>query len=100
MQIRVTLKDPDSLFDAAEEAAECEVEAIEGLHPAERPGLIELRSTVAYDVVTARWMPDGEYLTVEFDTEAGTARVVSRDELEGRSGHATRGDNRARRESR
>jgi len=84
MKIQMTFKEPDLLHVATDLAAVQEVEAMEGLRPTEYSAMAESRSLDAYAAITERWMPYGEFVTVEFDTEENTARVVSRDELEGR----------------
>lgn len=75
MKIRVTLKDPDTMPDSVQEAfqrlpypdnlSEVEWEEIRG----------DRAAAVQYDI-TRRWMAYGEYLVVEFDTEANTATVL------------------------
>ena len=76
MKIRVTLKDPDTMSDAVEEAVRREVKKLEGLSKEERDDLVEGRTSEQRSKIVDGWMPYGEYLEVEFDTEAGTATVI------------------------
>lgn len=75
-KIRVTMKDPDCLHDALREAATERVER-------ELPSLSEDARNAAAEVTfeemnkaCAKWFRCGEHLTVEIDTDAGTAVVV------------------------
>lgn len=78
MRFKVTMKDPDSLQDAIAEAVRAEVKAIPGLSTEEREAVEEKRKEEASKVV-GRWFEYSEYLTVQIDTEAGTAVVCERD---------------------
>jgi hypothetical protein len=76
MKIRVTLKDPDTMLDSVDEAVKrlpkpADVSASEWAYIREQRGL------EAKEHISDRWMRYGEYLDVEFDTEAGTATVLS-----------------------
>jgi hypothetical protein len=76
MKIRVTLKDPDGFYESIKRAAEesvCHLEIDED----EREALAERRREKAGEAL-GRWVRYGEYVTLEFDTAAGTARVVER----------------------
>lgn len=75
MKFQVTMKDPDSLGDAVKEAAEEQLATIEGIDADEKESLIEGRAAKLSDFA-CKWMEYGEYITVEFDTDAGTATVV------------------------
>lgn len=77
MKIRVTMKDPDCLHDAVREAVEDDCAKITGLFERERENLIADR-TAEVSHACSRWFQYGEYLTVEIDTDAGTATVVPR----------------------
>lgn len=75
MKFRVTMKDPDTLGDAINEACKEEVSRIPGLDDEERDVVIEeRRGKVA--ALCGQWFEYGEYLCVEVDTEAGTCVVV------------------------
>ncbi len=75
MKIQITTKDPDGVYDAVMEAA------YQGIgEDDEKDALIELRQSEIGDRLK-RWVRFREYLTVEFDLEAGTARVLEVAEL-------------------
>lgn len=78
MKIRVTLKDPDTMPDAVVDAVHADVKTISGLSNDERQALAVSRHCEIQSEITSRWMEYGEYLTVEFDTEAWTATVLPR----------------------
>ena len=75
MKIQVVFKDPDVAQDAVEDAfaPPYEVEGLTDLD--EIQTVIEHRKEKAHDLVGS-FMKYGEYITVEFDTEAKTATVV------------------------
>ena len=77
MKFTVTMKDPDTLQDSIRAAVGREVKALGLTDPKEIGALVELRAE-KIDALCARWFPDGEYLRVEIDTEAGTCVVVPR----------------------
>jgi len=66
MIIRVTFKDPDAVYDALYEVAKEQCENKDGIHSK----IGEL------DEQLSKWIELSEYITIEFDTEAGTATVV------------------------
>jgi hypothetical protein len=67
MIVRIVMKTPDVLFD------ECNNEA--GKITPQRDARKEIANE-AYEYICNKWMRYGEYLTVEFDTEKGTAMVI------------------------
>lgn len=71
-KIKVTMKDPDVLYDAVEEQVESE---LEGMPDDEAEAVRDLR-VEKYQEVASTWFEYGEYLTIEIDTDAKTARVV------------------------
>lgn len=75
MKFRVSMKDPDTLIDAIDEAVRKEVESLPGIEPDERDDLVEKRSAKVLDLC-GKWFRYSEYLTVEIDTEAKTCTVV------------------------
>lgn len=75
MKFKVTMKDPDTLYDAIDEAVRDDIAKIAGLTDADREELAETR-TDAVREVTRKWFQYGEYLSVEIDTETGTAIVL------------------------
>lgn len=74
MKFKVTLKDPDGVFDAVEDVVN-EAEDLKNLHEQEAEAAATARKERLRAFMGA-WVEYGEYVTVEFDTEAGTARVV------------------------
>lgn len=75
MKFRVTMKDPDTFDDAVKDAAKESLEQIEGLDDDERAALLDARIESIKNKVGG-WFEYGEYLTVELDTETGSATVV------------------------
>ena len=73
MKFTVTLKDPDVLDDAINDAVDKSFP--EGLSEEEKELLADGRRE-EYRLFAGKWMKYGEYLTVEFDTEAGTALLL------------------------
>jgi hypothetical protein len=80
MKFRVTFKAPDAVSDSARVAAEDQARRI--LAPA-GPELdareeTDLAQALHDDLLAfaGKWVEYGEYVTVEFDTDAGTATVV------------------------
>lgn len=76
MKIKVTIKDPDVLGEAIEEAVEREVKAM-NLPDDEAELIIEARMDKVSKAMN-KWWEYSEYLTVEFDMDAMTANVVQR----------------------
>lgn len=76
MKIRVTLKDPDTMHDAVDEAFE-KLAKPEGVDAEEWADIREARAAKAKEDISNRWMEYGEYLEVEFDLDAKTATVLS-----------------------
>lgn len=76
MKVRVTLKDPDTMQDAVLEQAKMDSRDVPGLSDHEREVLAESRAETTCEVISHKWMEYGEYLVVEFDTEAMTAVVI------------------------
>ena len=77
MKFRVTMKDPDGVYEAIRSAARDSMENLAGkVDLGEANDLIESRHEKISDAISA-WVEYGEYLTVEFDTDAKTATVVA-----------------------
>lgn len=74
MKIKVTMKDPDTMHDAVQEAVERDVKAM-GLSEDEAEQLIEIRCEKVRGKMY-KWFQYGEYLTVEVDTDSMTATVL------------------------
>lgn len=75
MKFKVTMKDPDGVYESREEAIKQDVAEIPGLSDEEREAVIEKRRETLRDLI-GKWFEYDEYLTVEVDTEAGTCVVV------------------------
>lgn len=76
MKFTITMKDPDGVWESVQDAAKDSlVSALEGLSKKESDGLIEARVDSIHGTI-GKWVDGGEYITVEFDTDAGTATVV------------------------
>ena len=76
MKVYVYMKDPDTMRDAVEEAVKADVKKL-GLEGDEAEAIIEMRVQSECEKL-ARWFKYGEYLGVDFDTEAMTATVRAR----------------------
>lgn len=74
MKFRVTFKDPDVVGDAIERCVSADVATL-GLSKVEAEAVAELRAEKVRDFVST-WVSYGEYITVEFDTDARTIVVV------------------------
>jgi hypothetical protein len=84
VKIKLTLKDPDGVYDSVDEAARRVVAGIEagaGKDAAEFLDKEELEETAREGINKAikPWVEYGEYVSIEVDTEAGTAIVLKRD---------------------
>lgn len=75
MKISVYLKDPDGFYDAVEDAAKASLPS--DLPKDEQEVLLEIRKEKAQEFLR-KWVADGEYVGIEFDTDAGTATVEVR----------------------
>lgn len=76
MKVRVTLKDPNTMQDAVD-AAVVKLPRPEGVEQDEWEDICEDRAAKAKATISSAWMRYGEYLDVEFDTDAMTATVVT-----------------------
>jgi hypothetical protein len=76
VKFSVTMKDPDALYEAVREAQEGEKQRLidGGLSDDEAEQVAESRCEKAREFA-GDWMKYGEYITVEFDTEAKTATL-------------------------
>lgn len=75
MKITITLKDPDGVIDSINDCLKDEVRSIEGLSDDEKEDLIETRREEVNEKLS-KFIEYGEYVTIEFDTELLTARVL------------------------
>jgi hypothetical protein len=73
MKFRVTLKDPDGVYESVDEAARESLPP--GLDRREADALAEIRREAFLEHMD-KWFECNEYLTVEVDTDAGTCVVV------------------------
>ena len=74
MKFKVTLKNPDDFYEAFRDAAQSSLDEIEGLEQAEVEELVEKRHAKISEQCR-EWVKYGEYITIEFDTDARTATV-------------------------
>jgi len=74
-KILVTLKDPDAVCDALEEHINREL-ADNDLPLDEQDALREVRKD-RYKNIVDEWFEYGEYVTLEFDTDTKSARVLT-----------------------
>lgn len=75
MKFTVLFKDPDTVADAANDAAKDALAEIEGIDDDEREALIEKRADKLREAIEP-WIEYGECVRIEFDTKAGTATVL------------------------
>lgn len=75
MKFRITMKDPDGVYDCVQDAIKASRPG--GLNDREWESLREARSET-FSEITSRWFEYDEYLTVEIDTDAKTCVVVER----------------------
>lgn len=74
MKIKITLKDPDGVADSLDDAVIASIpSAITDKE--ERSALYELRREKIIDDVK-EWISWNEYVSIEIDTDAGTATVL------------------------
>lgn len=74
MKFTITMKDPDGPDVCIREAAKQAVDQIEGVDEDEQEYLVDSRADKLHDFVS-QWLKHGEYVSIEFDTEAGTATL-------------------------
>lgn len=74
MKIKINMKNPDCVYDAIREAAEESAAKVNGISAREKVELTDARERELSKLLS-KWITYGEYIEVEFDTDAGTARV-------------------------
>ena len=77
MKLKITLKDPDGVYDSMQSAARESVSRVglaEGLSNIEVDTLVYSRHEKIAEQCR-QWIRYGEYVTIEIDTDAGTAVV-------------------------
>lgn len=75
MKFKITMKDPDGVYECVRDAVKDSLRAESGLSKDEREALIEVRYE-AFQELVRKWFRHGEYVDVEIDTEAGTATLL------------------------
>jgi len=85
MKFTVSLKDPDGFYECVADAVDNKLQVRMGVSKAQLAtgGLRELRQEALKDVwdKLSKFVEYKEYVLLEFDTDAGTARVVPIDEF-------------------
>lgn len=77
-KFRVTLKDPDGVFESVRDHAESIVAQAKQNHAVAELAAGDWAESIqsSLNEKIERWVKYGEYVTIEFDTDAGTATVV------------------------
>lgn len=78
--IYVTMKDTDALYESVQRHVEEELEKSD--LPQDEKLLVEEARKEKYMEILGKFFEYGEYITIKFNTEDKTARVVSAYELE------------------
>ena len=78
MKFRVMLEEPDDDHDCIKDAALKSAQGMKGLSELEVEYLAEIREEEMREFVY-QWLEFGHYVTIEFDTEAGSARLLKAD---------------------
>lgn len=78
-KIVMVFKDPDTPYEAIQAAAQKSAAETPGLSKPEAKQLAESRHE-AFSSACSPWLRYGEYVGVEIDTDAGTARVLKSEE--------------------
>ena len=78
MKIKVYLKDPDGFYDGISDAVRDSMAEFGGkLTESEKDDVANRRRKEANEALR-RWVEFGEYVSIEFDTQAKTATVLER----------------------
>lgn len=78
MIVRVTLKDPDTLYDAINDAVdECPIEQVHNVTAEEAESIREIRKERIREL-SQKWFEYGEYVTLIIDTDKETCTVENR----------------------
>lgn len=75
MLLRITLKDPDRVGDAVQQAVQENVRGLSDLTAAEKDVIMDVRMEDTWTKLD-EFIEYQEYVTIEIDTDAGTTRVV------------------------
>ena len=76
MKFKITLKDPDGFYNGIYHSVEDDIVEL-NLDDDEKEAMIEIR-TEKLDQFLNQCVEHGEYITLEFDTEAKTATILNR----------------------
>lgn len=72
-KFQITFKDPDGVYECVREAAQ---DIVDQLDEGDKTS-IEEQAEDLYEFLV-NYIEYGEYITIEFDTDLGTAKVVER----------------------
>lgn len=75
MIINITLKDPDGVYDAIQDAAENSLQLAEDLDQDEAESLLQSSANKIEESLEP-WIEYSEYVRIQIDTEAKTATVL------------------------
>jgi hypothetical protein len=75
MKFRITLKDPDGVYQCISDAADQSMEGVEGVNEPEWNTLHAARSESILEAAS-KWVKHDEYVTIEIDTDEKTAIVI------------------------
>lgn len=78
MKIHISMKDPDCLYDCINEDVKAQLRQNETLSEEEREILLESRREAIRKELVSKWFEYGEYLNLEYDTEAKTLTILAR----------------------
>lgn len=76
MKIKILLKSPDAIYESVREAVIQDLRKDDEF-PASEPSMDEIEDRIdeVFRGALSKWVVFREYITVEIDTETGTARV-------------------------
>ena len=77
MKFRVTLKDPDGVYESLKDSAETWEKGVTGLEEEEHDDIVSARQA-RLDKIISKWFQYSEYVTLEIDTESETCIVKER----------------------
>lgn len=79
MKIKIYIKDPDGVSNAIQDTINAQFDEQKIYDKEERRALTDIRKE-RLDEKLSKWIDCGENLTIEFDLEADTAKVLLKDE--------------------
>jgi hypothetical protein len=77
MKFTVTMKDPDTLHDAIEEAVKENMKEMKEIDDEEKSLIVDKRKAEVNEICD-KWFEYDEYLSVEIDTELKTCTVIEK----------------------